>query len=58
MLSIQDPQNKPFNTSAILSDIITSCRAAKYIMNEFPDPKNVSVHSKIMILGVLQSELL
>ena len=38
MLHIQDPENKPFNTSAILKVIMTSCMAAKFDINDLTTP--------------------
>ena len=49
MLSIQDLENKHYNTSAFLIIIMTS---SKFSINELPDPENVSVLIKIMILCV------
>ena len=55
MLPILDPENKPFSTSDILNVIMTSLgKAAKFIKNVIPDPENISVDIKIMILCVLQ----
>ena len=49
MLSIQDLENKHYNTSAFFIIIMTS---SKFSIIEFPDPENVSVLIKIMILCV------
>ena len=51
MLPIQYLENKPFNTSAFLYVVMTSCKDAKFIINEIPDHEHVlNIDAKIMIV--------
>ena len=58
MLPIHDLKNKHFNMSAILYVIMTLCKATNFVINEFTDPENVSVDTKIVILCIPQAEIL
>ena len=40
--------------SAILYVIMMSCKATNFVINEFSDPENASVDTKIVILCLLQ----